>query len=282
MSSNCVICDSPEGTLSKVTPKGLKTLIKFAKLRVDKVLELLENSQEKTLTVFVHEGCRKYFTDKRKLNLIKQPTRTRNTSEKFEFTKDCLFCAKPCKYDYRHPGRKSWVTASTVSVKNAIVSTCNTILEKDPDDEWALKVKTRTDLCIDLVAAKARYHPLCRLKFRNHEMSKRKVIAKKGRQSNIRHRKAFLESCSWLEGELTVHSLKDFTEKVQEILGNEKVYKTQYVKVLLKRHNGTFHSQRKNTNHQQYICSTWQSILLNQVILWVNKIHNFFLKQLQC
>ena len=156
MSSNCVICDSSEGTVIKVTNKGLKTLIKFAKSREDQILGLLESSQEKDKAVLVHEACRKHFTDKRKLNPIKKRTQTRISSDKFKFSKDCLFCSKPCMSDYRNPGRKSWVTATTLSLKESIVSKCNTILEKDRDDEWAQRVKTRTDQCIDLVAAKAR------------------------------------------------------------------------------------------------------------------------------
>ena len=50
-----------------------------------------------------------------------------------------------------------------------------------------------------------------------------------------------------------MHSLKDFTEKVQEIFGNEKIYKTQYIKILLERDYGSHFSFSEERNETPMI-----------------------------
>ena len=50
---------------------------------------------------------------------------------------------------------------------------------------------------------------------------------------------SFLSACSWLENETTVHSLKEFRAKVQELLSEGTAYTSKYLKKLLSSHYGS-------------------------------------------
>ena len=94
--------------------------------------------------------------------------------------------------------------------------------------------------CIDLVAAKARYHPVCILRFQGHRpMNKTsKRLIRRGRKSNRNKREAFLTACEWLENETKMHTLNVFRDKVKEFEGTDKVSKSSYLKTLLVKHYG--------------------------------------------
>ena len=71
----CVICDSDDehGKLIPVRNNGLETLILFAKLRSHYgVLDNLTNSDK----VFIHESCRRNFTNRRRTTLYLQEPET--------------------------------------------------------------------------------------------------------------------------------------------------------------------------------------------------------------
>ena len=196
--------------------------------------------------VQVHAICRKRYTDKRNLTKLKDDTpscaqaETRNTNDGFDSKKNCLFCNTPCVLDKKNPSRKNWHCISTLQIKESILEVCNKGLDIDKADEWAMLVKTRSQGCIDLVAAQARYHTSCRPRFQslvsNHDTDQ---TEKRGRKASVTHMDCFEKACTWLENESDIHSVKDFKQKVQELLGDEIAYNVRYLKQLLKIHYGS-------------------------------------------
>ena len=52
-----------------------------------------------------------------------------------------------------------------VKFRETVLKGCTARLKVDSEDEWGLKVISRTQEGIDFVASKARYHPHCKIKF---------------------------------------------------------------------------------------------------------------------
>ena len=46
------------------------------------------------------------------------------------------------------------------------------------------------------------------------------------------------QACDWLEHEPQVHTITEFRAKIHNLLGDETAYRTQYLKLLLKKHYG--------------------------------------------
>ena len=186
----CCICKEPTGELVKVTERGIRGLIKFSQLRKDLALEqelmkYLEESKE----VCVHEECRKWFNNKRRIenneaSEKQNKKKTRNsTDEFFNWKASCFICSEICIYDSRNPKRKNWNLATTFQIRDNVLQHCDARLEKNDHDELALQVKSRLLCCIDLIAAEARYHTLCMTQFRSdRSMDKSKQVS--GRPKN--------------------------------------------------------------------------------------------------
>ena len=106
MTFYCAICHDENLPIVKVTEKGLKSLTDFSKKRNSTELtEFFENAKENKNDVYVHESCRKSFTDKRKLT-PKTPKKVSSRSSKaINLNTDCLFCQKPCSTDFKNPSR---------------------------------------------------------------------------------------------------------------------------------------------------------------------------------
>ena len=49
----------------------------------------------------------------------------------------------------------------------------------------------------------------------------------------------FQKACNWLENESYIYTIKDFRQKVQELLGDEVAYDVRYLKQQLKNHYGS-------------------------------------------
>ena len=80
----CAICNESNNPLIKVTEKGLPSLLEFSKKRnEDCIYESLTKSKKENIQVFVHESCRKRFTDKRKLPTNKQERDSRKSTCSF-------------------------------------------------------------------------------------------------------------------------------------------------------------------------------------------------------
>ena len=234
MSASCIICKTSSEKAIKVTKKGLKTLIECCvKKEESQIQQEIEALEEKDLPVYVHIACRKSFTDKRKLKTRAEISvkGTQSSTEDFNFNGNCLFCNELCIEDPKNPSRKSWIAASTLKLKMTILDICTSRLDVSSNDEWAMAVRTRIQNCIDLVAAKARYHQTCRFEFQTGRKLNGSVscVRGKGRRTNNAKIKAFLVACRWLENEFEVHSMKQIRDKMQESLDLTPAYISKYL-----------------------------------------------------
>ena len=111
-------------------------------------------------------------------------------------------------------------------------------MDINPEDEWGIWVKSRTDECIDLVAAKSRYHPICIFEFQKHRKINKKCeeSSARGRKADRYHIDGFYNACNWLESETELHSLREFWGKVPEFLGDVPAYNSRHLKKLLEKH----------------------------------------------
>ena len=160
MDGACCLCDDLCGQLTRITSKGLKSLVLSAEKRNDgNVIDKLEALKKNEQPVFVHADCRKSFTDKRKFKTKPKAKETHTKAEGFNLNDTCLFCAESCDNDSRNTKRKVWVPVRSLELKDSLSAICKSRKEADPDDHWSEKVESRIQSCIDLVAAKARYHP---------------------------------------------------------------------------------------------------------------------------
>ena len=84
--------------------------------------------------------------------------------------------------------------------------------------------------CIDFVAAEARYHQGCQVKFRlKRGLESDAIVSGRKRNKTMMH--AFLQTCDWLEDQVSVQSLRDFMEKMREYASKDdlQVYDKRYI-----------------------------------------------------
>ena len=198
----------------------------------------INTSEETNSPVYVHITCRKTFTDKRNLNKDagkNARTETRSQTEEFNLHEHCLFCNELCVEDPKHPSRKSWIEASTIKLKKTILDICTSRLKVNPDDKWTIEVKARTTNCIDIIAAKAWYHQICRVEFQTGKKGNRRVCCSmgKGRRENRIQMKGFFVACIWIENQSEVLSMKQFRDKMQESMEDMPAYSTNWLQKLL-------------------------------------------------
>ena len=174
--------------------KGFQVSFEFSKKRnEDGIYQLLIKSKTENTQVLVHENCRKRFYDKRKLT-TKDTRDTRKSTSLFNWKQSyCFFYNHHCIEDYKNPSIRDWHLASTLEIWQSIISTCQSRLEADPKDEWALQVQKRIIDCIDFVAVEAHYHATCSLRFQSQRSSvdEPKVKKKKGQNVNSKQMEAF-------------------------------------------------------------------------------------------
>ena len=171
----CVICQAVETNdaqeLIVLTERGLVTLQNYAGLHgaLDLQNYLLGNPS----AVRVHESCRRKFTSKRRYEqtskdsssssscpLPDKPQKLLRSAVSFDWKSDCFFCCEPAIHDSRHPQRCSVHAASTMGIRESVLSVCVV-----RDDKWAHEVRGRLEGCCDLVATEAVYHRLCHTMF---------------------------------------------------------------------------------------------------------------------
>ena len=242
---SCSICKKSTAPLVKVKEKGLLSLIAFSQERNENSIyhHLVTCKDEKT-PVFVHEDCRKWFNNKRRILTVKENRETKKTRRSFtlfNWKENCFFCGSSCVNDVKNPSRRDWHIASTLQMRQNILDTCTSRLEKNASDEWALQVQTKALDCIDFVAAEARYHRNCRLRFETTLSSVKDDLQKtnmKGRKTNEEKMDSFLKAYEWLETEASIHTMSEFKTKVQEVSADDETYDSRYLKKLLKDHYG--------------------------------------------
>jgi len=164
----CIICKTNDGSLVNVTKRGLDGLLQYSVDRnEDQITDELKICKRDGLAVFVHEDCRKWFNNKRRISTDKPQKikKTRLSTDQFNWKSNCFYCGQECITDRKNPNRKDFHFASTFETRENILRKCYAKLEENPDDKFALDVKTRLEDCCDLIAAEARYHGSCSLKF---------------------------------------------------------------------------------------------------------------------
>ena len=205
---------------------------------------MLTKSKTENTHVLVHENCRKLFNDKHKLTTVntKDTNGTRKSTSLFNWKENYFSCNQHCIEDYKNPSRRDWHLASTLEIRESVILACQSRLETDSKDEWALHVQKRFLDCIDFVAVEARYYATCRLRFQSQKSStdEPKAKKKKGRNVNSKQMEAFEKACKRLEVEATIHSMPEFKRKVQEFSEDYEAYDSRYLKKLLKDSYGSY------------------------------------------
>ena len=235
----CILCKESSGTLVKVTERGLAGLLEYSIKRNEHLItEELRLSKTEKLLVFVHETCRKWFNNKRRLTEEDQSglKRTRNSVELFNWKVNCFYCGLECIHDRKNPARKDWHLATTLAIRDNVLAICKTRLEENGEDQWALEVQRRGMDCIDFVAAEVRYHKSCSLRFQTKKVvgSPNDPPKQKGRCKNETLLEAFNKTCEWLELEADLVTLQQFRSKMLEHSANQDVYDIRYIKKILK------------------------------------------------
>ena len=131
-------------------------------------------------TVLVHSDCCRNFTDKKRSGFqspvvadeIPSAKRLRSRTVPFSWKDDCLLCAKPAIMDTCHPQRECVHRISTIPLRCNLLECC-----KERGNLWASEIENRLQGCIDLVAAEARYHDSCLIKFMLKRDPKKKITA---------------------------------------------------------------------------------------------------------
>ena len=253
---NCIICkESTKENLIKVTERGLGGLLQFSKIRnEDSLHEELRLAKSNHTAVFVHEICRKHFNNKRRIAVQETSgKKTRKSMETFGWKLNCFYCGLPCIYDTKNPKRKNWHLVTTIDIRQRILDICTSKLEDEADHCLTLQIQARILSCIDLVAAEARYHQSCSLRFQTQNESAQS--SQKGRRRNENMADVFQQACGWMEASAEILTLTQFRDKMREPMTDEDVYDKRYLKKLLKDKYGPhiFFSEQKGVDYQQEI-----------------------------
>ena len=243
----CVICEDASYPLLSVTSKGLSSLIVFSAQREDYDLNNYfsrkQVESDRVTGVYVHEKCRRDYNNRKRISswkpdpeLMKLKIETRKFTENSDWLLHCFLCGKTCAQDPKHPKRNYCHYASTFKIRNTILRNYRQRTEEHWD-EWALQVKRRVYICINFVAAEARYHAACHTRFSARKLAQETEARKTERKKNEEMIMLFEETCMWLENNISIHSVQEFSRKMTEIckeVDKDKVYDARYIKKLLK------------------------------------------------
>ena len=85
----CLICDSEEGHLTLLTPRGLKSIKDYANIQNN---ENVKNKIKKKWNFHIHKDCQKQFTNKRRIN--QKLTKLEDNITKVTRSSAAAFCWK--------------------------------------------------------------------------------------------------------------------------------------------------------------------------------------------
>ena len=262
----CIICCQEfeekyqeYGNRQQVGEKGKKNLLHFAQLRCDdKIIKILETET----AIFVHDKCRRNFTDKKRLRSITAS----DDSEKggatkkwwrlhtagFYWKRDCFFCGKSTNYDPKHPDRSTQVhEVTTLPYRKRILEACD-----KRSDSWAAEVKIRLHDCLDLVAVEAKYHSKCQLKFCCETSADTGFQPFLGRPTDAVMVEHFSVLCNWLEndGGSKLYTLAELRHKMIELTGSSNVYSDKRLKQKVELHYGNHIYFAELNGKQNVVC----------------------------
>jgi hypothetical protein len=130
----CVICEqTSKDTVSKVTGKGLPSLLKYSKDNgLDHLTTLLSKRKKEGTPIHVHRGCQKKVSrvlGKRKSieEESKVCKKTKRSGGSFDWSEDCFYCGKNCVDSGKYPGRSSAIVykVQNISMQDIILKACN-------------------------------------------------------------------------------------------------------------------------------------------------------------
>jgi len=135
----------------------------------------------------------------------------------FNWTTHCFYCGKVAGLsDVYHCAR-------TIPLRKTVLEVC-----EKRQDQWALDVKTRMQLCNDLPAADAVYHHKCQLYFYCSKLNPMRDTdveagATLGRPIDSSKMAAFVWLCEWLEccDDNELHTLEDLRQIMITNTGDE-------------------------------------------------------------
>ena len=87
------------------------------------------------------------------------------------------------------------------------------------------------------MAAEVCYHPACHTRFSTRKLAQETEARKTKRKKNEEMIMLFEQTCMWLENNISIHSVQEFSRRMIEICKEEdkdKVYDARYIKKLLK------------------------------------------------
>lgn len=213
------------GTWVTLSGKGLQTLLHFSELKGDSALQsfLAGNPQ----LVNVHVDCRKNYTNKRRYEqerkkiaeskdiTVPPAKQLRSAVGTFNWKTDCFFCGEPVVIDTRHPDRCDGSYARCIETHGTLVAKC-----QERNDQWAMTVLSRLNMCNDLVHPDSVYHRSCMRRFTTLRSDIPCESVELGRKKDESKMKSFEKLCEWLEDADDLFTLSELHEKLQEIAGH--------------------------------------------------------------
>ena len=236
------------GTLQK---QGLNTVIEISKTIKDGLYLKLET---RSLPIPIHVACRKKYTkpstvsSRKRLQYLSSDTLTspkrRSQSVEFDIQHNCLYCGSVLEdysgSDQRIPKhmRRKICKAETKKLLHSIETTAVA-----RHDDWSDEVILRTKCVGDLIAAEAKYHQDCQVKFfagRARPDSTRQKGRPSGKVDESKN-DAFINLCDYIDSceefQFSITALEDIMKKLSTT--HDELYSTKQLKSKLIEHYGS-------------------------------------------
>ena len=176
---------------------------------------------------YVHQICRREFTDEKRLNISSTDVAIKNNSTLrssvgFDWKTNCSICSKQAIIDIRYKDRNDVQDVRSLQI-------CANAFQKSNqrNDEFTRSIKGRLQTCIDLVAEEAVYHRTCFQKFLSNEGECNPV----GRPFSVNSNNAFNKLCLWLEklASTNLLTLDELHEKMERFSESNEAYLTKWL-----------------------------------------------------
>ena len=231
----CAICKKTDESLVLVTDRGFDGLLKYSNERKDEeTTHYLLEKKNNGVQVKVHEKCRKWYNNKRRLSTKdseKIECRSLNLANTFEWKINCFLCGYKC--ESKKFFCKDWRLTATMEIRPTVEMRCEERMRENIEDQWTLEVLGQVKDCSDFVVAEGRYHVSCYAHICSQRDPKKAENTQAGRKPNTDMMENFKRACDWLESEIALHSVKEIQDKMKEQVNGQAAYDVQYIKRLL-------------------------------------------------